>query len=235
MNIRTAIDNRTKGKLFVSLASRPGRTGLQFYTRLFDLYNIDAEYQSCVCTDLYVDLELAREHCAGVSITMPFKRQAASLVDEADSPVINTIKIIDNKLIGHNCDLSGLKDMLTDVVNGKTVSILGDGAMAENVRTLCSDVQQYSRKLSNWNLRHSMCDVLINTTSIGMTEGESPVDYLEHCGTVVDCVIGNTALTKLARDKNIPCITGQEIYLAQLKHQFKMYTDVDLEDRKSVV
>jgi shikimate 5-dehydrogenase len=41
---------------------------------------------------------------------------------------------------------------------------------------------------------------------------------------VVDCVIGPTKLIDLARRGNKQTITGAEIYVAQFKHQFKIYT-----------
>jgi shikimate dehydrogenase len=41
---------------------------------------------------------------------------------------------------------------------------------------------------------------------------------------VVDCVIGPTKLINLAKQQNKKTITGAEIYVAQFKHQFKIYT-----------
>ena len=225
MNIEQAIAQNTKSKLFVSLASRPGKTGMMFYDALFNFYGIDANYIACSCDNLEKDLDLAKTHCNGASITMPFKKQALEYLDETDSSIaVNTIKIIDGKLLGYNCDLVGLHKLLYRLMYGIKINLLGDGAMADNIKSFCS-VNQYSRKLGNWDERHSQCDMLINTTSIGMNKDECPVDQL-NASIVVDCVIGNTLLIQQAKNKNCRVITGVDIYKLQLQEQFKIYTGI---------
>jgi len=230
MKIEQAINQNTKSKLFVSLASRPGKTGMMFYDALFNFYGIDANYIACSCDNLEKDLTIAKTQCNGVSITMPFKKQALNFLDETNSSIaVNTIKINDEKLIGYNCDLVGLHKSLYRLIYGMKINLLGDGAMADNIKSFCS-VDQYSRKLGNWDARHSQCDILINTTSIGMNKDECPVDQL-NASIVVDCVIGNTSLIQKANNKNCRVITGIDIYKLQLQEQFKIYTGItpDLE------
>jgi len=228
MNLQQAIEWRSKNKLFVSLAARPGKTGETFYNTLFKYHNIDAEYVACVCTDLAEDMKLVRAHCAGASITMPFKSQAKQFVDSSTSTTqtVNTIVNTDGVLTAHNCDFLGLVDAVGQNFKGKHVVILGDGAMAENVRLLCQDaiITQASRKSDTWHLRHTSCDVLINTTSVGMNPDESPVNYI-NANTVVDCVIGNTPLINKANAMGAHTISGAAIYIAQFMHQFKYYTN----------
>ena len=230
MNIKEAINQNTKSRLFVSLASRPGKTGMMFYDALFNFYGIDANYIACSCDNLEKDLSIAKMQCDGVSITMPFKKQALEYLNETNSPIaVNTIKIIDEKLIGYNCDLVSLHNLLHGLIYGMKINLLGDGAMADNIKSFCS-VNQYSRKLGNWDERHSQCDILINTTSIGMNKDECPIDQL-NTSIVVDCVIGNTLLVQKATNKNCRVITGIDIYKLQLQEQFKIYTGItpDLE------
>jgi len=228
MNLQTAIKWKKKSKLFVSLAGRPGKTGENFYSTLFEYHNIDAEYIACECKDFLQDILLVREHCAGASITMPFKQLASQHIDRSESPnsAINTVINYSSLLVGYNCDYLGLKEVLGDRLKDQTVVVLGDGAMAENVIMLsnqaCS-VIQISRRKNNWDQRHTNCDVLINTTGIGMGTDQSPVDFI-NAHTVVDCVIGKTSLIRQAREKNKKVITGADIYQAQFKHQFKLYT-----------
>jgi len=228
MNLQNAIDWQTKIKLFASLAARPGKTGETFYNTLFKYHRINAEYVACVCTDLAQDMKLVRAYCAGASITMPFKREVAQYTDSKITGPINTVLNTDSVLTGYNCDLLGLTDVVTQDFKGLHVVILGDGAMSENVQVLCKDatVTQVTRRKDNWQLRNSQCDVLINTTSIGMNSDDSPVDYI-NANIVVDCVIGDTALTRKARAVGAQVVTGAEIYLAQFKHQFKIYTGIE--------
>ena len=228
MNLQQAIEWQSKNKLFVSLAARPGKTGETFYNTLFAYHGIDAEYVACVCTVLEQDMKLVRVHCAGASITMPFKSQAKQFADLSTSPTqtVNTIVNTDGVLTAHNCDYLGLLDVAGKDYKGLHVVILGDGAMSENARLLCKDatITQASRRSYTWQLRNTQCDVLINTTSVGMNSADSPVDYI-NANTVIDCVIGDTELLRKANPIGAKTISGAEIYIAQFTHQFKYYTN----------
>ena len=230
MNIQKAITQQTKSNLFVSLASKPGKVGVRFYNSLFQHYNIDAEYVACECKNLSNDLSLVKKYCSGASITMPFKKEALNYVDViVDQGPTNTIKVDNQTLISYNCDYRGMKNLLESFVINKRITLLGDGAMADNIKLLCkkSKIYQYSRKLNNWNNRYTECDVLINTTSIGMDTFQTPVDSVEFTNVVVDCVIGETKLIKLAKQSSKPTVNGQQLYISQLLHQFKIYTNID--------
>ena len=228
MNLQSAIDWRSKSKLYVSLAAKPGKTGETFYKTLFDHHSIDAEYVACVCTDLAHDMQLVRTHCAGASITMPYKKQVEKYLDMSWSAYmpVNTVVNKDKFLTGYNCDYLGLQDVAAQDFKGLHVVILGDGAMSENAYLLCKDakITSVSRRKGTWHLRNTLCNVLINTTSIGMGTNESPVDYI-NAETIIDCVIGSTKLINSAKSVGARVISGSEIYKAQFKHQFKCYTN----------
>jgi shikimate 5-dehydrogenase len=237
MKLSDAVNEQTRQKLFVSLASKPGTTGTTFYNRLFDYHDIDAEYVACSCVDLAQDINLARETCSGVSITMPFKIDVGDYIDDwaCDPGPVNTIKVEKSNLIAYNCDLLGLNDTIGQLIKNKSVVILGDGAMSQNVIDLCEDhnsgFKQFSRKLGNWELRHQPCDVLINCTNLGMSAKDCPVESVEFARSVVDCVIGPTKLFNMAKKAGCHTVSGAEIYLAQFKHQFKIYTDMDADPK----
>jgi shikimate 5-dehydrogenase len=174
-------------------------------------------------------MKLVKEHCDGASITMPFKKQVEKYLDMnwASYMPVNTVVNKDKFLTGYNCDYLGIVDLLKERVQGKEVVILGHGAMADNFSLLCLNAKKVSvvdRK--NWHNRHDKCDVLINATSIGMGTNETPVDKI-NASLVVDCVIGDTELIKQAHAAGKAYIRGSDIYLAQFKHQFKLYTGQD--------
>jgi len=235
MHVSEAIANQTKDKLFVSLALKPGTTGTRVYTKIFEKYNISAEYVACECTDLEGDMELVRQHCAGASVTMPYKQTVSQFVDVNYSPFtpVNTVVNTHGFLAGYNCDLLGMKDLLESKITDKTVKILGSGAMSQNAQILCNEKAKYfkvySRSQENWMLRNTTYDVLINTTSIGMNGVDSPVETIR-ADLVVDCVIGQTPLINQAAAAGVESITGYNIYLAQLKHQVKLYTGLTIEN-----
>lgn len=233
MNLLAAIKQQKRKNLFVSLSQRPGRTGTVVYNTIFQRFQIDAEYVACECTDLKSDIELVRKHCTGASISMPYKIPVSDLVDVNYSPFtpVNTITSKNGYLSGYNCDLLGLIDLLKDKIAAKTVIILGDGAMSQNLQLICYHLARQCRVVnrSNWADRHQPADILINATSIGMTDKECPVDEL-NTDLVVDCVIGNTEFINLAAKKNKKVISGKEIYLAQLKHQCRLYTGLEIKN-----
>jgi len=228
MNVQSAINWQHASKLFVSLASKPGKTGEQFYNTLFNYHNIDAEYVACECTDLAADMKLVRNHCAGASITMPFKQQVENYLDmsQASYMPVNTVVNNDGFLTGYNCDYLGLKAVLEGKTSNKNIVLLGNGAMAANIKTLCNENTIYQVNRHNWYSRHNASDILINTTSIGMGTDESPIDTI-NVDLVVDCVIGNTKLIRDSIAAGKQTITGAEIYIAQFRHQFKLYTGQD--------
>lgn len=238
MTLTEAIRQRTKDKLFVSLAIKPGNTGMRAYTKIFDHYNIDAEYVACECTDLTADMALVRQHCAGASITMPYKQQVSEHIDisyAAFTP-INTVVNNNGHLIGYNCDLLGLTDVLKSKIQGKSVKILGSGAMSKNAQVLCEEFADFYKvyNRNNWILRNTEYDVLINATSIGMMGSDCPVEQ-PRAGLVVDCVIGDTELIRKAKESGAECVTGYELYLAQLKHQARLYTGLNIENLEELL
>jgi len=232
MKLQQAIEWQHAENLFVSLSAKPGKTGEQFYNTLFKHHNINAEYVACECIDLAADMKLVREHCAGASISMPFKRQVEKHIGMSWAGYgmpINTVINKDKFLTGYNCDYMGLKDLLSEQIKDKKIIILGDGAMADNIQELCSQVptvQVASRRKNTWEIRRDKCDILINTTSIGMGSNESPVED-PNANLIVDCVIGNTQLIKQAKQSGKSVITGADIYIAQFRYQFKLYTEQD--------
>jgi len=233
MNLQTAIEQQRRKRLYVSLSQRPGRTGTVVYNSIFRKFQIDAEYVACECTDLKFDIELVRTHCAGASISMPYKVPVANLIDVNYSPFtpVNTITNTNGYLAGYNCDLLGLIDLLKDKITAKTVVILGDGAMSQNLQLICYHWARQCRvyKRDNWSQRHQPADILINATSIGMNVKDCPVDEIL-CDLVVDCVIGDTELINFAARKNTQIISGKDIYLAQLRHQVKLYTELEIDN-----
>ena len=78
----------------------------------------------------------------GLNITVPFKEEAWALVDERSeraerAGAINTIKLVDNKLVGDNTDGVGLVNDLKNnykiTLAGKRILLMGAGGAARGV------------------------------------------------------------------------------------------------------
>ena len=230
MNLEQAIANKKREKLFVSLALRPGRTGTRFYTRLFLHHEIGAEYVACECTDIKKDIELAKQHCAGISITMPYKTQVTEFVDfwHDSKGITNTLHLQLGVVTAYNCDQSALRTCVNFSKSDMRINLLGMGAMSQNFRNIAPKdciIRQFDR--TNWMYRVQPCDMLVNATSIGMNPEESPVADVYNTQIVIDVVQGPTRLKSLARQAGKILVTGEQLYIEQFKQQFKVYTGTD--------
>jgi shikimate dehydrogenase len=76
------------------------------------------------------------------------------------------------------------------------------------------------------------CDIVINSTSIGMTpdtdQSPVPIEYLKSCQTVFDAVY-TPMETKLLQDAKSKCcktISGLEMFIYQAIYQFELHTGI---------
>ena len=79
-------------------------------------------------------------------------------------------------------------------------------------------------------LFRSICDVLVNCTSVGMHPNvdESPFEqhWLSDSALVFDTVYNpeQTLLLKQARDRGCPTVSGVEMFIRQAALQFELFT-----------
>jgi shikimate dehydrogenase len=225
-------------KQFVSFSKYPSNNGKYFYTNFFKLYNINAEYNPLAATeDNILDMikHAVSQKVTGISISMPFKQKVIPMLDYAETDVIkynscNTIVIRDNKLHGYNTDIEGITNA-SNYITYQSVAILGDGAMGTmfakhlSTTTDCT-INMYSRKLQNWDKRHDDTDVVINCTSFGTANIDSPLNSITNKKLVIDLAIKKHGLHQQCIEENIRYVSGSEFYKHQFLKQFMLYTGV---------
>lgn len=218
--------------LIVSLAERPGRTGVALHNAGFAALGLPYRYVACKCEDIADDLELVRKHgVRGASVTMPFKKIAMSLMDgvtdrAAAVGAINTVVNTTGILVGHNTDVIAAEHLLAGVTKKDRVVMLGNGGCAAAFLNNLSDCTVITRE--DWLTRHRpRATVLINATPLGMRD-EMPVSlqYMGNLRLVIDAVVGETPLIREARNRNIRVRTGVEMAFVQACEQFHLYTKV---------
>lgn len=81
------------------------------------------------------------ENVVGLNVTIPYKEQVIPYLDEVDSiatkiGAVNTIKIVDGKLIGYNTDSYGFEESLNPLLKKqhKKALILGTGGASKAIR-----------------------------------------------------------------------------------------------------
>lgn len=163
----------------------------------------------------------------------------------------NTLRMgADGKLYGFNTDVAGIVRPLERRLRlkGARIAVLGAGGAAraavfglveqgaevfvinrthEHAVTLAR--QAKAKSLKHELLAKQRFDVLINATPCGMAGNKQAMPIAENelnAGLVFDMVYNplETPLLKLARSRNIPVITGLEMFVQQGARQFEIWT-----------
>ena len=187
----------------------------------------------------------------GLNVTVPYKVEVMKYLDyvspEAqDLGAVNTIVNRDGKLCGYNTDYYGFCYMAQNAeLCGKDVVIIGSGGASKAVVAACEKLGARRTRIlpHEENKKGSVekfydCDVLINTTPVGMypKTGVSPVDLecFEKWESVLD-VIYNPSKTKLLLDAERlgkKGVNGLSMLVAQAKKACEIFTGESVPDEK---
>ena len=104
---------------------------------------------------------LAAAGLAGANVTIPHKRAAALLCDEADGDSVNTLVFADGRILGFNTD----KEIVAGI-DAKRVCLIGAGGSAAALLPgLRGEVRQFSRR-GAWPPDATGCDLIVNATPV---------------------------------------------------------------------
>tara|TARA_B100001175_G_C19443958_1_gene607731 strand:- start:481 stop:1272 length:792 start_codon:yes stop_codon:yes gene_type:complete len=149
--------------------------------------------------------DLKNEKINGLNVTVPFKKDVISFIDELSSEAeasqsVNTIYKEDGKIFGHNTDIAGFELGLRHInfdIKNKRVLILGAGGVVPSILLALEKLGTSEITLSNRtqenveNLKKTFknirsikwgetidFDVIINATSIGLkNDDDFIIDY----------------------------------------------------------
>lgn len=175
---------------------------------------------------------------AAINVTVPYKKAVLPYLDEISDRArrIGSVNIIvrrsDGTLFGDNSDYSGFSSLVCKSkipIKGKKVLVLGSGGASLTVQTVLSDlgandITVISRSGENnyENIeKHSDCDVIVNTTPVGMFPDcdSRPVDIsvFPHLLGVIDLIYNpfKTSLVLDAEEKGIPATGGLHMLVKQ--------------------
>ena len=179
----------------------------------------------------YVALDVAPEHLqtavrglvasgfAGANVTIPHKRAAARLCDEADGVAVNTLVFGDGRILGFNTD----REIVAGIGAERVCLIGAGGAAAALLPGLTGEVRQFSRR-GDWPPSADGCDLIVNATPV-----RDELLVTPHAGqTVVELAYGegDTALVRAARAAGCPVIDGREALVRQGVASFERWTGV---------
>jgi len=223
----------------------------------FDLTGCNAVYVALCVTDPAGAVAAIRTlSIAGASVTIPHKTAMIGHLDQLDPAAkaigaVNTIVNQNGKLIGYNTDGLGAVRALTEKTSltHKRVTVVGAGGAARaigyvvaeqgarvtiaNRSTVCGQALAKDLQAGFLPLKEftgDSCDVLINTTPVGMHPDTdvTPIDeaVLRSDMVVMDAVY-NPLVTRLLRDAGrTGCITvsGADMFVYQGAAQFELWT-----------
>ncbi|GIW24740.1 MAG: shikimate dehydrogenase (NADP(+)) [Meiothermus sp.] len=210
-------------------------------------------------------LQEVRRDYAGVNVTIPHKESVLAYLDELSPEAraigaANTIVCDQHRLIGYNTDamgfISGLDEAGISYRNKKAL-VLGAGGAARAIAYALQEegahVAVYNRTLERAQalcdalglhlVRESLleaavrsCDLLVNTTSVGLQDPHSsplPAGMLPRAGAVVD-IVYNPPVTRLmqeAQNAGLPTLGGLPMLVWQGALAFELWTGVKADVR----
>ncbi len=196
---------------------------------------------------------LEKKEFDGLNVTIPYKQKVIPYLDELDplaeeAGAVNTIVNQNGRLIGHNTDVEGFRDMMLahgiDVKSSKT-AVIGDGGVSRAIqcalRQLGADYSVTSRKHSPGSitmlelLEHAAdYSCLINATPLGMKphDEELPADP-KMFGNLKDAVdvIANPLRTRFlfeAKMKGCRTCGGFEMLVRQAAAADRWFADMQI-------
>jgi shikimate dehydrogenase len=193
----------------------------------------------------------------GASITIPHKVPILGFLDELDSMAesigaVNTVINHEGRLKGYNSDCLGAVKAVEEItpIKGKQVAIIGAGGAARAIgfgaKSRGAGLTFINRSISKGEklataleaefiplseLRSLPFDILIQTTSVGMTPHihQSPVpDALLTSGLLVMDIVYAPLKTRLLTDaEKAGCrtINGLSMFIHQAAFQFELWTE----------
>jgi shikimate dehydrogenase len=158
----------------------------------------------------------------GANVTIPHKRAAAAVCDQADGDSVNTLLFEEGMVIGFNTDQDIVKG-----IDAQRVCLIGDGGAAAALRpALPGEVRQFSRRGGAWPPDASGCDLVVNATPVVA----DPLVEVHAGQTVVDLPYradrGDTALVAAARAAGCDVVDGLEALVRQGAASFERWTGV---------
>ena len=153
--------------------------------------------------------QIEKDELKGVNVTVPFKKEIISFLDRLDNVAqitqsVNTLYKIKNEVWGYNTDAKGFDNSLVQKninYKDKNIFILGAGGVTSSIiynftstakkiyiTNRTKEKAEQLKKIDltgkveviEWGEKPKTCDLVINTTSVGLVKDESlDLDFKE--------------------------------------------------------
>ncbi|WP_024953915.1 shikimate dehydrogenase [Sulfurospirillum arcachonense] len=198
----------------------------------------------------------------GANVTVPHKEFAYELCDELDSfakqiGAVNTLVKKNNKVYGYNTDAPGFYKAIESFGSIKTALILGAGGTAKAIATILKEkninvtvLNRSQNRLHyfyengfnaySWdNFKPSSYELIINTTSAGLSDESLPLDQdllntlMQKSQFAFDVIYNKkTPFLQKAASNNLQYKDGADMLLYQGVLAFNLFFDNKLDNDK---
>jgi shikimate dehydrogenase len=213
--------------------------------------------------------QIRNDEIKGVNVTVPFKQEIIPFLDKLDKIAkdtrsVNTICKVNNEVWGYNTDVQGFDKSLKNVnYKNKNIFILGAGGVTSSIiynfsfaakkiyitnRTKEKADQLKKGDISgkievvDWKQKTEPCDLIINTTSVGLKKDENlNLDFKEYENkkdTLFYDLIYNPKETKFLKDAKLrgnKVMNGKMMFLYQAQTAFKIWTGISVKIDDEVI
>lgn len=248
----------TQTRLYAVIGDPVGHSlGPVMHNRAFALTGYNGAYLAFRVTDLAAAVKGVRAlGLGGVSVTIPHKEAVMAFLDDIDPAAraigaVNTVVNRGGCLTGYNTDCAGAMAALAEKtdIRGKSVWIIGAGGAARAVGygvvagggrlTIVNRSREKGRRLAAdlgagfvplAHVEAAACDVLINTTAVGMAPAVDampvPAGSITAPMVVMDVVYNPLKTRLLAEADGRGCATvdGLAMFVYQGAAQFELWT-----------
>lgn len=225
----------------------------EYFSNKFKTEKISSKYLNFDLIDINQIYKLTKEfNLSGLNVTIPYKESIIQFLDETDSKAkqigaVNTIKFLNNKMIGYNTDYIGFKKSLQNISNiniPKNALILGTGGASKAVKFALSELgigfKTVSRVKNNADYTYQEIDkyiidkkLIINCSPVGTFPNikdspKIPYQYLTSENFLYDLVYNPDKTLFLKKGDEIGCFTknGVEMLKIQAEKAWEIWNDI---------
>ncbi len=222
----------------------------KYFTEKFKKLQItNKEYVNFDLADISEFKNIDLSNIGGFNVTIPYKKQIIPFLDSVDNEAlevgaVNTIKIVDKKLVGYNTDVYGFEKSIKPLLKSqhKKALILGTGGAAEAVayvfRKLKIPYLFVSRQPKEDNIAYYQINknileefqIIVNCTPLGtFPEVEKcpdiPYECLNNSHLLYDLIYNPTETFFLKKGRERGAITknGYEMLIFQAEKSWKIW------------
>ena len=224
-----------------------------YFSKKFKTEKISSKYLNFDLIDINQIYKLTKEFdLSGLNVTIPYKESIIQFLDETDSKAkqigaVNTIKFLNNKMIGYNTDYIGFKKSLQNLSSiniPEKALILGTGGASKAVKFALTEIgidfKTVSRIKNNADYTYQEIDkyiidkkLIINCSPVGTFPNindspKIPYQYLTSENFLYDLVYNPDKTLFLKKGDEIGCFTknGVEMLKIQAEKAWEIWNDI---------